>query len=527
MVGTGAELLTRRLDDVLAGRASLEDWPSTRAELASELRDLVEIARAIPPMAPVVPDPAFRRRARAALVEAIEADDAAAAGRGRLRRVATAVGLAGPPRTRLASARAAALVAALLLVLGAGGAVDASQGALPGDALYPVKLQAEQLRLALALDEEAKARVHLELASRRAGEIEQARAAGRQAAAASASDAFVGHIGSAELLLTRARDAGQDVGALDDLLQASLAGAPSLPARGPSPSSSAPVAVLPEANVVAPTRPVTDEPPSPPTVAPRPALEPAAEVVTATAPPASPTDAATATAIPTPTDAAPRSGRPSDRPTAAPAPVAPAPTARPDPSGPGDGGGRPDPQNAGPPRPTEAAETPGEDRPPTPRSGPSGPAAPAAGRPAAPPAGPAGQSGNDKGGLKPVPTDEQGKGGKVPGGSDAAGKSGQAQGRADDAGNGGKASEPAAAASDGASPARSDVAKNEAPTAQPPAVGGAESTGLSARSGDGVAPPPNVGPVGGAGGTPSKSGKAADAGGTPSQSGSGPSRARS
>ncbi|HEY3081666.1 MAG TPA: DUF5667 domain-containing protein [Chloroflexota bacterium] len=301
MPPTSAELLTRRLDDVLAGLATLEDCLAADPAQAAELRGLVEVVRAIAPPPPVTPDPAFRRRARVALVEAMAAGRSPAAGRARLRSLAAAAGgLIMPPRNHLARAAAPALFVALLLVLAAGGAVDASQDALPGDTLYPVKLGAEEVRLALAADDEARARVHLELASRRADEIEQARAAGRTDAVATATDAFAEHVGSAERLLTSARDAGRDVGALADLLAASSARETVLPARAgpgtPGPAVAGPTETGPAAELgrlTAGTPGGATEAPSTPTLrneappggAPTAAVAPAAPLSERVAPP--------------------------------------------------------------------------------------------------------------------------------------------------------------------------------------------------------------------------------------------------
>ena len=72
--------------------------------------------------------------------------------------------------TRLVSSAAAAVLATALL--GAGG-VLASSGALPGDALYPVKRVAETASLAMTWDDTARGHRHLQLASTRIDEVEQ------------------------------------------------------------------------------------------------------------------------------------------------------------------------------------------------------------------------------------------------------------------------------------------------------------------------------------------------------------------
>lgn len=74
-------------------------------------------------------------------------------------------------RRRLAGAAAAVTA---FTTAGGGTAVAFAQEAAPGDALYGVKRASEQVRLALELDPQGDAALHLELAQRRLDEAEQA-----------------------------------------------------------------------------------------------------------------------------------------------------------------------------------------------------------------------------------------------------------------------------------------------------------------------------------------------------------------
>lgn len=81
------------------------------------------------------PDPLFGRRLRGELLN---------------RHVAMREGAApttGAVRAEMGRLGRACLYASVLIAAGVGGTMAASQGALPGDALYPVKLEIEQLRL--------------------------------------------------------------------------------------------------------------------------------------------------------------------------------------------------------------------------------------------------------------------------------------------------------------------------------------------------------------------------------------------
>lgn len=68
---------------------------------------------------------------------------------------------------------ALAFLLIILLLMGTTGATFASQNALPGNALYPVKLATEKVRLTIAADPTEKTRLHLAFASRRLQELQE------------------------------------------------------------------------------------------------------------------------------------------------------------------------------------------------------------------------------------------------------------------------------------------------------------------------------------------------------------------
>lgn len=68
-----------------------------------------------------------------------------------------------------------ALTAVAGLVLGGGLSVSASQVALPGDTLYPLKIAAEKVQVALTFDKKQEAKMHVELADRRISELKKIR----------------------------------------------------------------------------------------------------------------------------------------------------------------------------------------------------------------------------------------------------------------------------------------------------------------------------------------------------------------
>jgi hypothetical protein len=93
-----------------------------------------------------------------------------------MRNVVVAPRLRRPIGLRVA---AASLVAGILLVLGAGGAVAASANALPGESLYGVKRAVERVSLAMHRDPLGRGGLQLQFAETRLSEIQALLAAGR------------------------------------------------------------------------------------------------------------------------------------------------------------------------------------------------------------------------------------------------------------------------------------------------------------------------------------------------------------
>ena len=65
------------------------------------------------------------------------------------------------------------MLLASLIFGGVGGTVLAAQGSLPGDALYPIKLFTEEVRIGVTADPQAQITLHLELAQTRTQEMAQ------------------------------------------------------------------------------------------------------------------------------------------------------------------------------------------------------------------------------------------------------------------------------------------------------------------------------------------------------------------
>lgn len=155
------EVLARCIDEVLSGRSTAEDCLLRYPELRDELRPLLEVALSIQPPK-VVPSPEFRRRLRLRLLE-VMAPAKPYEGRKEVTRGWF---------SSLLSVRIVAVLLLAFVVLTTGTvSVYAAQSSLPGDMLYPVKVGVEKLQVAVTLNPEDKAYLHLKLAQRRIDEV--------------------------------------------------------------------------------------------------------------------------------------------------------------------------------------------------------------------------------------------------------------------------------------------------------------------------------------------------------------------
>jgi hypothetical protein len=167
--------------------AHLEEW--------NELMDIVETLRTIPAPAP---DPRFRSTARARILSSVsrQAQPAPLAA-GWLQMILL-------PFFRRAAPVLVTLSVMAFALMGAGTAY-ASQQALPGDLLYPVKTGIEDLRLAVAPDVE-DALLYPKFAEERVKEVRTLANQGRYEHIAAAVTRMEGQINSAALLLERGAD---------------------------------------------------------------------------------------------------------------------------------------------------------------------------------------------------------------------------------------------------------------------------------------------------------------------------------
>ncbi|OGO41702.1 MAG: hypothetical protein A2W36_02460, partial [Chloroflexi bacterium RBG_16_58_14] len=143
-------------------------------EQAGELKPLLEMAAWMgAARAAVEPRPGYVRASRARLIERIGQAQAVQPLSWWERLSGMFVG------RRYATQLAVVALMLACLVLGSSGIAYASQGALPGDRLYPVKLGLEQVELLVNLDPVEEVRLHLHFSQNRLDEIEHLVAQGR------------------------------------------------------------------------------------------------------------------------------------------------------------------------------------------------------------------------------------------------------------------------------------------------------------------------------------------------------------
>ncbi len=203
------EILAACIDDLRADRRSLEECLAANPLIRAELEPLLRLAQQIGPTPTAEIDPIRKRRARLQFIEALH----------KQRRVPWWRRL-WPERWPAQRWRAMPVLAALTLamVLGTGGTavLAAAESAQPDDPLYGLKTAIEQVQVAVALSEDARAEAQLQIAERRLAELGWALETGNKAAAARTAQAYQIALAQAEKHLAKAAESTRDVEKLLD-----------------------------------------------------------------------------------------------------------------------------------------------------------------------------------------------------------------------------------------------------------------------------------------------------------------------
>ncbi len=162
------DILVQCIEDIKAGRSSIEDCLDRYQSMREQLEPLLRIALEIREPPDVRPSPYFKVKARVWLMDQIhERQPVTKWPWFRYNSQVKPI----PYRRRFSMASVILVIILTVSALG-GGTVYAAQDSLPGEVLYPVKLATEQIRMILPGDYVVKAERALSFAKRRVGEIE-------------------------------------------------------------------------------------------------------------------------------------------------------------------------------------------------------------------------------------------------------------------------------------------------------------------------------------------------------------------
>jgi len=171
------DILVQCIEDIKAGRSSIEDCLNRYPSVRAQLEPLLKIALGIREPADVKPSAGFKIKARVWLMDQMHGEQAATKWPwfrfgGRIRPM--------PYLKRFSMSTAGVILAVVVAIsaLGAGTAY-ASQSSLPGDTLYSVKLATEQAGMMLLRDDVARAERALGFADKRMREMEALAQKGR------------------------------------------------------------------------------------------------------------------------------------------------------------------------------------------------------------------------------------------------------------------------------------------------------------------------------------------------------------
>lgn len=162
------DILANCIDEIRAGKSTIEDCLARYPHLSDELRPLLKLALGIQ-AEEVTPSSEFKQRARKRLLEAMQPSVVPTEPR-RL----DIFGWLKP----LARRTAVAIVVAALLV-GGGATAYAAQESMPDEVLYPMKIATEKARLVVTPSDVGKAGLHIAFAECRVQEMAEMGRRGR------------------------------------------------------------------------------------------------------------------------------------------------------------------------------------------------------------------------------------------------------------------------------------------------------------------------------------------------------------
>jgi hypothetical protein len=217
------DVLANFFDDLENDSSDLETYAAGHPKMADDLGSLVEVAQSIAPPPDVSLDSVTRARMRAGLLYQMAQTRRPAA---KERKLSIRESLQRLVGIVASVERIPAMVVAAVIVLATsfgGGVVFAAEGALPGDALYPVKLSYENVQLVLAPNDDAKAAALVHLAYNRLTDLDKASLTGRVEAVNVAASSYATDVSEASQILSKPTASDQTVTVLADRLEMDLA----------------------------------------------------------------------------------------------------------------------------------------------------------------------------------------------------------------------------------------------------------------------------------------------------------------
>jgi hypothetical protein len=184
------DILEQSIEEVKAGRYSIEECLARYPQAPQELEALLRTALQIGTPPDVEPSTAFKVQARVRLMEQISSRQNLPKTAGRFWPAISTFN----PVTKMAIV---AVAVGLALFSVGGSTVYASQDSLPGDTLYGVKLVSEQVRAALTVSSSEKTELYLSLAENRIEEMAALADSIRTKDVGSAADGFEKALGRA------------------------------------------------------------------------------------------------------------------------------------------------------------------------------------------------------------------------------------------------------------------------------------------------------------------------------------------
>lgn len=161
-------ILARCLTAVEQGEMTIEECLAQYPRYRDELTDLLQVASVIETAPAVSPSSTFRRIARVRLLNQLPDHPQPLTFQERLLSIGQ---VSRQKRTPRFAVSWILIIAVLAIILGSSSVVYASAKALPGDAIYPIKIKLEDFRLVMA-DNEYDILLHLNFAENRLVEIE-------------------------------------------------------------------------------------------------------------------------------------------------------------------------------------------------------------------------------------------------------------------------------------------------------------------------------------------------------------------